>query len=98
MSSAPTLKDLENEASELLAEIYENPSISDKTLNNLRAQEVSIHDKYKLLDNLEKQLTVDKSLTVPTEIKHKGKIFALSDIHGDTYAFIIALRDCAGVT
>ena len=97
MSTIPTLEDLENEASELFVELYENPNISDKILNNLKAQEVLIKDDYKLLDNLEKQLIIDKSLTVPTEIKHKGKIFALSDIHGDLHAFIIALRDCAGV-
>jgi hypothetical protein len=32
-----------------------------------------------------------------TDIKHNGKIFALSDIHGDLHSFIIALRDCAKV-
>lgn len=32
-----------------------------------------------------------------TEINHLGKIFALSDIHGDLHSFIISLRDCAKV-
>jgi hypothetical protein len=32
-----------------------------------------------------------------TEIEHSGKIYALSDIHGDLHSFIIALRDCAKV-
>jgi hypothetical protein len=32
-----------------------------------------------------------------TEITHPGKIFALSDIHGDLHSFIICLRDCAKV-
>ena len=32
-----------------------------------------------------------------TEITHNGKIFALSDIHGDLHSFIICLRDCAKV-
>jgi hypothetical protein len=32
-----------------------------------------------------------------TEIIHNGRIYALSDIHGDLYSFIICLRDCAKV-
>lgn len=32
-----------------------------------------------------------------TDIYHSGKIFALSDIHGDLHSFIITLRDCAKV-
>jgi len=32
-----------------------------------------------------------------TDITHDGPIIALSDIHGDIHAFIIALRDCAKV-
>jgi hypothetical protein len=32
-----------------------------------------------------------------TEIYHNGKIYALSDIHGDLHSFIICLRDCAKV-
>jgi len=32
-----------------------------------------------------------------TEINHNGKLFALSDIHGDLHSFIICLRDCAKV-
>jgi hypothetical protein len=34
---------------------------------------------------------------IPTDIKHNGRIYALSDIHGDMHSFIIALRDCAKV-
>ena len=34
---------------------------------------------------------------IPTNIEHNGPIYALSDIHGDLHAFIIALRDCAKV-
>jgi hypothetical protein len=34
---------------------------------------------------------------IETDITHQGKIFALSDIHGDLHAFIIVLRDCARV-
>lgn len=32
-----------------------------------------------------------------TDINHDGKIFGLSDIHGDLHSFIICLRDCAKV-
>jgi len=32
-----------------------------------------------------------------TDIIHSGRIFALSDIHGDLHSFIIILRDCAKV-
>jgi len=52
-----------------------------------------------------KQLMLEKQKSIlsykpklSTEIsKYQGKIFALSDIHGDLHAFIIALRDCAKV-
>ena len=51
---------------------------------------INIQDKYV------KQLSTFKN--VETEItNYKGTIFALSDIHGDLHAFIIALRDCAKV-
>ena len=42
-------------------------------------------------------LKVKPTETNLTDIKHDGKIFALSDIHGDLHSFIIALRDCAKV-
>jgi hypothetical protein len=32
-----------------------------------------------------------------TDTQHSGRIFALSDIHGDLHSFIITLRDCAKV-
>jgi len=43
-------------------------------------------------DNIE-----TRTLDDLTEFKHYGKIYTLSDIHGDLYSFIIALRDCAKV-
>lgn len=30
-------------------------------------------------------------------LNHKGKIFSVSDVHGDIHSFIISLRDCAKV-
>jgi hypothetical protein len=30
-----------------------------------------------------------------TNLIHNGKIYALSDIHGDLHAFITVLRDCS---
>lgn len=32
-----------------------------------------------------------------TKIQHYGKIFTLSDIHGELHSLIIALRDCAKI-
>ena len=39
---------------------------------------------------------MDTNITI-TDITHNGRIYALSDIHGDLYSFIISLRDCAKV-
>ena len=54
------------------------------------------HEIIDIQDKFVKQLSTFKN--IETEIiNYKGTIFALSDIHGDLHAFIIALRDCAKV-
>ena len=44
-----------------------------------------------------KEISNSSSNIIETQITHDGRIFTLSDIHGDIHAFIIALRDCAKV-
>jgi len=59
----------------------QEPIPQDNVCDNSTPQE-PIHQEYIKLNTLN---------------KHDGKVFALSDIHGDLHSLIISLRDCAKV-